>query len=591
MNRAGWRLLADELRPYRRSLLTVAGLAVLLSIPMIVSGLIIARALDEGFLVRRVDVGLFWLALLAQVRLAGAALTRMLFPPLVRIVEPLRDRLVSAAAMAGLDRALHDGVISPGSTVRQTIDEAEAVRRLLGTVLRNIHTTLSVAIGAMVGLTVLSPVTALVLAPCLAAAAVAYRAMVRLALRRQHQAILIEEDLAEQATRVFTTRRDIVAFTAEQDAARPIHTGIAAARRAALALARVAALRVLTVGLGVDLAVVLLLALAPALISAGHLSSGDLAAAVFYVTFGFGPAMRFLVYGGSGWLVNLIAVAARLSQVVTASPVPTGHTDQAPPCPAEPAIILDRITFSYSPTAAPVLDNITLTIPYGAHLAVVGPSGAGKSTLAGVICGLHTCRHGTVRVGGRSASALPAQSLVLIPQEAYVFAGTIRENLAYLASQPSDEELLSAARRFGLDEVIARHGLDGEVPPAGAGLSAGERQLITIVRAYLSNAPIIILDEATSHLDPSTEQRAESLLRQRGGTLVVIAHRISSAQRASQVLLVDHGHVTVGTHADLLASNHRYRELTGHWDPQPATPYAAPMSDRRLSGMTVAAED
>jgi ATP-binding cassette subfamily C protein len=566
MTRAGWRLLKAELRPHRRSLLAVVGLAVLLSVPMFASGLLVARALDEGFLVRRVDVGLFWLGVLAQIRIAAAVLTKALYPFLVRIVEPLRDRLVAAAAMAGLDRALRDDGPSPGSAVRQATDEAEGVRRLVAAVLRNIHTTLSVAAGALIGLAVLNPVAALVELPCLAAAGTVYWLLVRLALRWQRRAIMAEEDLAEQAARMFAARRDIVAFAAEWTAARAVQAGIQATRRTSLMLARIGILRAFTVGLGVDVALLLLLVLAPALVSAGQLTSGDLVAAVFYVMFGLGPAVRFLVYGGAGWLVSLLGLMSRLSEVVTAAPAHVEDREPPPPVPSDPTVTLDRVTFAYSPTATPVLDDVTLTIPYGAHVAVVGVSGTGKSTLATVICGLRRPCHGTVRVGGTDVEALPAQTVALVPQESYVFAGTVRENLRYLAPDLPDRALLHAATLFGLDDVIRRHGLDGELPPGGGGLSAGERQLITLARTYLSPAPVVILDEATSHLDPVAEYRAERRLRERGGTLIVIAHRISSAQRATLVLLVDSGKVVAGTHQSLLVSTARYRELAGHWD-------------------------
>lgn len=156
----------------------------------------------------------------------------------------------------------------------------------------------------------------------------------------------------------------------------------------------------------------------------------------------------------------------------------------------------------------------------------------------------------------------------MIPQEAYVFSDTVRKNLEYLrADAVSDAELLAAAQAVGLGAVIERlGGLAAEVDPAA--LSAGERQLIALTRAYVSYAPLALLDEATCHLDPVAEARAERAFAARpGGTLVVIAHRISSARRADRILVMDGTHTLCGRHEELLGSSSLYRELSGNWGP------------------------
>jgi ATP-binding cassette subfamily C protein len=147
-----------------------------------------------------------------------------------------------------------------------------------------------------------------------------------------------------------------------------------------------------------------------------------------------------------------------------------------------------------------------------------------------------------------------------------VFAGTLRENLLYLTRATSDGQLDTAIQAFGLDSVIERcGGLDTRLPPGGGGLSAGERQLIALARVFLSPARLIILDEATCHLDPLTEARAERAIAARGSTLVVIAHRLSSALRARRVLLLDGTRAQLGTHDELLAASPLYADLFGHW--------------------------
>ncbi|MGW3035881.1 ATP-binding cassette domain-containing protein [Streptomyces sp. NPDC001178] len=256
-------------------------------------------------------------------------------------------------------------------------------------------------------------------------------------------------------------------------------------------------------------------------------------------------------------------------------PAPT-----TPGCPAPPALSLTSVTFAYGPTAVPVVENLDLALPPGSHLAVVGPSGIGKSTLTALVAGLLEPRRGAIRVGGEPVpSAAAARRRVLIPQEAYVFTGTLADNLGHFREGPlSEAELLAAADAVGLGPLLETLGGPGaRIDPAA--LSAGERQLIALARAYLSDAPLALLDEATCHLDPQAEERAErAFARRPGGTLVVVAHRISSARRADRVLVMDGRGTACGTHHELLETSPLYRELVGSWAPVPSQP-ALPLRD------------
>nr|WP_308340868.1 ABC transporter ATP-binding protein [Streptomyces sp. MSC1_001] len=237
------------------------------------------------------------------------------------------------------------------------------------------------------------------------------------------------------------------------------------------------------------------------------------------------------------------------------------------------ALELHRVRAAYGPGARPVLDDLELAVEQGEHLAVVGPSGIGKSTLLHVAAGLLTPEQGEVRLLGRAARSCGPPELaalrVLLPQEAYVFTGTLRDNLLYLRPETGRPETRRsdvdrAVDALALGPLVDRvGGLDRTLTPDA--LSLGERQLVALGRAYLAPAPLLLLDEATCHLDPVAEAKAEHALSARPGTLVVVAHRLSSALRADRILVVDGTRAQYGTHAELLVRSALYRDLTGHW--------------------------
>ena len=152
----------------------------------------------------------------------------------------------------------------------------------------------------------------------------------------------------------------------------------------------------------------------------------------------------------------------------------------------------------------------------------------------------------------------------------------MRENVAYLRPGADDVAIWHAVREVGAGELVERlGGLDPALGPGGGGLSAGERQLIALARAHLSPARVVMLDEATCHLDPVAEERVERAFRKRPGTLVVIAHRISSAVHAAPILVLDGERAALGTHEQLLAENELYADLVGHWRGSPLAAVAA----------------
>ncbi|MER7769685.1 ATP-binding cassette domain-containing protein [Kitasatospora sp. NPDC096140] len=240
-----------------------------------------------------------------------------------------------------------------------------------------------------------------------------------------------------------------------------------------------------------------------------------------------------------------------------------GRPHRPGPAGSAPDIRLAGVRFGHGEGAVPVLDGIDVAVRAGEHVAVVGPSGAGKSTLAALLAGVAVPTAGWVAVGGVRPE--PGGPVALVPQEAYVFPGSVRENLAWLAPDVTDDRLAAAVALLGAEGLVARLGGPGAALLDPSELSAGERQLLALVRAYLSPAPVVVLDEATCHLDPVAEERVERAFAARPGTLVVVAHRISSALRADRVLLLDGGRGLLARHGDLQVLSRLYRELVGHW--------------------------
>jgi ATP-binding cassette subfamily B protein len=239
-------------------------------------------------------------------------------------------------------------------------------------------------------------------------------------------------------------------------------------------------------------------------------------------------------------------------------------------------IVFDQVAFGYDP-AVPVIHGVDLTIAPGETVAFVGPTGAGKSTLAKLIVRFYDPTEGRVLIDGHDLKSVTLASLRrqlgVVPQEPFLFAGTIRENIAFARPDASDEEVEEAVRTVGLSDHNERmpNGVDTVVHERGQSLSSGERQLIALARAFLAHPRVLVLDEATSNLDLQSETKIEAaldiLLEAR--TAVLIAHRLSTAMKADRIVVVDEGRIVeVGTHDELVARGGRYAEMYATWSSQ-----------------------
>ena len=236
-------------------------------------------------------------------------------------------------------------------------------------------------------------------------------------------------------------------------------------------------------------------------------------------------------------------------------------------------LVFERVSFAY-PGGPPVLRDVSLRIPPGTRLALVGPTGAGKSTLAKLAARLYDPTDGVVRFGGVDLRNATLGSLrrrvAVIPQEGFLFNGTIRDNVRLARAGAGDAEADDALRAVGAYERFATlpDGLDTEVRERGSRLSAGEKQLVSLARAALASPAVLVLDEATSSLDPGTEALVEAAVNRLlvGRTVVVIAHRLSTAERADLVGVVVDGRLAeLGRHDELVAAGGYYTDLHREW--------------------------
>jgi ATP-binding cassette subfamily C protein len=388
--------------------------------------------------------------------------------------------------------------------------------------------------------------------------------------RRQRDLVMADERCAQLTGSVYTGLRDLVSCGAEAVSARAIGEVVDAQARAAVRLGNASATRELVTSLGGLLPLLLVLAFAPAMVADGRLSAGAVLGAVVYLATNVQPALVGLGQTAGNTVLRLVITLRRLAELA-GQPEPVA-AEAAQPQTAD--LLLRGVTFRWCVHAQPVVADLDLALPAGRHLAIVGASGIGKSTLAGLLTGLLHPQEGRVSLGKVAVDALTPQQrrrlITLIPQQAYVFAGTLRENLALLVDDATDEALddalLDAVEQVGAGGLVRRlGGLETLLGHGGGVLSAGERQLIALARAYASEATVVVLDEATSHLDPAAEAVVERAFARRGGTLVVIAHRLSSALRAEQVLIMDNGVALLGSHTELLATSTGYAELMRAW--------------------------
>jgi ABC-type multidrug transport system fused ATPase/permease subunit len=323
------------------------------------------------------------------------------------------------------------------------------------------------------------------------------------------------------------------------------------------------------------------------LIDGGSLEIGTLVAAVGLLQLVFQPLQELSELYGQVQAAH--AAMDKISTVLDAEQDITDRPGARPIGRIEGRLELDRVVFAYGDE--PVIHGISIDVAAGGCIALVGESGGGKSTTAKLIARFYDPDDGAVRVDGADLRDVQLRSyrrqLGVVLQDPFLFSGTIADNIRFGRPDATDDEVREAAAAIGVDRVAARfeEGIEHTVREGGAGLSAGERQLISIARALLADPRILILDEATSNIDRPSEVLIERAFDRllAGRTSIIIAHRLATVRRADEILVVEHGRIVQrGSEAALLEDDGPFRRLARTLHGAPARRTSAPARRRAV---------
>ncbi len=560
-----WRLLGF-LGPYKRAVaisfvLAAAAMGVTVLIPYL-----IGRTVDE---IRDQSTNLWPLA----IAVAAAGVLRLAFSVWRRIVAgrvslgveyDLRNRMYRH--LHSLELAFFDGQQTGQLMSRATVD-LQSVRFFLGyglIFLAQSAITILIAAGVMLALDPALAAVALAPTPLVVWIAFRYGQRNRPASQEVQQRIA---ELTAEAEENIGGVRVVKAFAQESRQLARFRIAVQRVFDQSMVSTRLRAFYNPFIGFLPQLGLAAILLLGGRQAINGSITLGEFVAFYGYVVMLTAP-MRMLGIA-LGMAQRAVASGARVFEILDRAPRMT-VPDGAPSLPAgRGAVRFDHVTFAYD-DGEPILREISFEVEAGRTVALVGATGSGKTTLASLVPRLYDPVEGRVLIDGEDVSTIELESLrrefALVSDDAFLFSASLRENIAYARPDATEEQVMDAAERAGLAEFVAQlpDGYGTRVGERGLTLSGGQRQRVAIARALVANPRILILDDATSSVDATTESRIKEALRQvmEGRTTFVIAHRLSTISLADEIVVLEGGRVAArGTHAELLESSDLYREI------------------------------
>lgn len=565
------RRTAAMLRPYRRDAIGAVALIVVWTAMLLAGPLLVRRGIDEG--IAKDDAGQLDLSIALYI--AVAIISYACFRGAIILLARVGERFLRDMRVRVFDSLLRQSMSfydreKAGVLVSRMTSDVDSLQELVQFGLIMFTSAALLLIGSFTILMILSWKLMLlcsVSVPFVALASVKFQ-------RDSNKAYLaVRESIGDTLSTLqegISGVRVVQAFAREQVEARRFSDANFSLYRTHMASVRIQSWYLPIVEFAGAATTALALGVGGWMVSEGRLTLGTVVAFILLLSTLFEPVQQL------SQLFNMVQSAtASLNKVygLIDEPIEIGEPVDGVDMPVGEPIVLDKVTFGYA-GGEPVLSDVDIEIAPGERVAFVGPTGAGKSTMAKLIARFYDPTEGVVRVGPTDLRDVRLRSLrdevVVVPQEGYLFTGSIADNIRVARPDATDDEVRDAVARIGVLDRFEElpDGLATEVRERGSRLSAGEKQLVSLARAALADPSVLVLDEATSSVDPGTEAAVEAametLMQER--TVIAIAHRLSTSERCDRVAVVSAGRlVELGSHDELVAAGGHYAALYEAW--------------------------